>query len=63
MRKQSRSKLCQDSIRDYRGQIIASISTSWLLEIRPELEAEKVASFVVKAANGISKAMGFAERP
>lgn len=49
-------------IRDYRGQIIASISTSWLLEIRPELEAEKT-SFVVKTTNGISKAMGFAERP
>ncbi|MGB4254451.1 MAG: IclR family transcriptional regulator [Rectinema sp.] len=48
-------------IRDYRGQIIASISTSWLLEIRPELEAEKVALFVVRAANEISRTMGFYE--
>ncbi len=46
-------------IRDYRGQIISSISTSWALESRPELEPGKVAVYVTKAAGAISAAMGF----
>jgi DNA-binding IclR family transcriptional regulator len=47
-------------IRDYRGHIISSISTSWALESRPDLEPEKVAVHVMKAAGAISAAMGFA---
>jgi DNA-binding IclR family transcriptional regulator len=46
-------------IRDYRSQIISSISTSWFLESRPELEPEKAAIHVTKAARAISAAMGF----
>lgn len=46
-------------IRDYRGQIISSISTSWVLESRQELEPGKVAALVMKAARAISAAMGF----
>jgi len=48
-------------IRDYRGQIISSISTSWTLDSRPDLEPEKVAVHVMKAARAISAAMGFHE--
>jgi len=46
-------------IRDYRGQIISSISTSWIPESRPDLEPGKVAIQVMKAAREISAAMGF----
>jgi DNA-binding IclR family transcriptional regulator len=46
-------------IRDYRGHIISSISTSWALDSRPDLEPEKVAVHVMKAAGAISAAMGF----
>lgn len=46
-------------IRDYRGQIISSISTSWILAARPELVPHKVAVHVMKAAQGISAAMGY----
>jgi DNA-binding IclR family transcriptional regulator len=46
-------------IRDYRSQIISSISTSWVIELRPDLEPEKVAGHVTKAADAISAAMGF----
>jgi len=46
-------------IRDYRGQIISAISTSWLLEIHPELEPGRVAVHVLKAAGAISHSMGF----
>ena len=49
-------------IRDYRGTIISAISTSWSIEIRPELDAEKVAVHVVKAARDISRSMGWVER-
>lgn len=49
-------------IRDYRGQIISAISTSWSLEIRPELEPAKVAVHVVKAAEGISRCFCIAGR-
>lgn len=50
-------------IRDYRGQIISAISTSWSLEIRPELEAGRVAVHVVQAAGAISRTMGFSRSP
>lgn len=46
-------------IRDYRGQIISAISTSWILANRQDLKPEKVAVNVIKAADGISQAMGF----
>jgi len=46
-------------IRDYRRQIIASISTSWFLESRPDIDPGKVALQVLKAARSISAAMGF----
>jgi IclR family transcriptional regulator, KDG regulon repressor len=46
-------------IRDYRGWIVSAISTSWSTELRPELEAEKVAQLVVKAAANISRSMGW----
>lgn len=50
-------------IRDYRGQIISAISTSWSLEIRPELEPERVAVHVLQAADNISRTMGFSTTP
>jgi DNA-binding IclR family transcriptional regulator len=46
-------------VRDYRGRIISAVSTSWSVEIRPELEAEKVAVYVLKAARDISRSMGW----
>lgn len=46
-------------IRDYRGQIISAISTSWVLATRPDLEPEKVSVHVMKAATAISAAMGY----
>ena len=49
-------------IRDYRGRIISAISTSWSIEIRPELDAEKVAIHVMKAARDISRSMGWMDR-
>jgi len=46
-------------IRDYRGRIISAVSTSWSIDIRPDLDPEKVASRVVKAARDISRGMGW----
>lgn len=46
-------------IRDYRGQVISSISTSWILESRPDLSPEKAAVHVMRAADGISRSMGW----
>ena len=46
-------------IRDYRGEVISSISTSWVLESRPDLSAPKVAVQVLRAAQGISASMGY----
>jgi DNA-binding IclR family transcriptional regulator len=46
-------------IKDYRGRIISAVSTSWSIDMRPELEAEKVALRVVKAARDISRGMGW----
>jgi DNA-binding IclR family transcriptional regulator len=47
-------------IRDYRGEVISAISTSWVLESRPDLSAPKVAVQVVRAAEAISRSMGWA---
>ncbi|HEY9053921.1 MAG TPA: IclR family transcriptional regulator [Rectinemataceae bacterium] len=49
-------------VRDYRGSIISSLSTSWSRELRPELEPAKVAQRVLNAASIISRNMGWAER-
>lgn len=46
-------------IRDYRGQVIASISTSWVLAQHPEMAPERIAPMVMKAADGISTNMGY----
>jgi DNA-binding IclR family transcriptional regulator len=46
-------------IRDYRGLVIASISTSWVLVQHPELFPERIAPLVMKAAEGISTNMGY----
>jgi DNA-binding IclR family transcriptional regulator len=46
-------------IRDYRGDVISAISTSWVVESRPDLEPEKVASRVLKTAEEISRCMGW----
>ncbi len=46
-------------VRDYRGMVIASISTTWVLEQHPEYSPEKIAPLVVKAAEGISSQMGY----
>jgi len=46
-------------IRDYRGKVISAVSTSWSMEIRPDLEADKVAAHVLKAARDISRSMGW----
>jgi len=49
-------------IRDYRGQIISAISTSWALESRPDLVPMKVAVLVMKTAKKISLSMGYTDR-
>ena len=46
-------------IRDYRGRIISAISTSWSIEIRPDLDPQKVAVHVQKAAADVSRSMGW----
>jgi len=46
-------------IRDYRGQVIASISTTWILAQHPEIAPEQIAPLVMKAASGISTNMGY----
>lgn len=46
-------------IRDYRGEVISSISTSWVLESRPDLTPAKAAVHVVRAAEAISRNMGW----
>jgi IclR family acetate operon transcriptional repressor len=47
-------------VRDYRGRIVCAISTSWSLEIRPDLVPDRIADHVVKAAEAISRSMGWA---
>lgn len=46
-------------VKDYRGRIISAVSTSWSIDIRPDLEAEKVSLRVLKAARDISRNMGW----
>ena len=44
---------------DYRGQVIASISTSWVLAQHPEMRPEIMAEQVMKCAANISFNMGY----
>ncbi|TAH57623.1 MAG: IclR family transcriptional regulator [Sphaerochaeta sp.] len=46
-------------IYDYRGQIIAAVSASWLLAQRPELTPALMAPSVVRCALNISYSMGY----
>ncbi len=46
-------------IRDYRGEVISSVSTAWYLDSRPDLNPDKVAPQVLRAAEGISHSMGW----
>lgn len=46
-------------IYDYRGNVIAAISTSWVLVQRPELVPARIAVLVMRAAAGISNMMGY----
>jgi DNA-binding IclR family transcriptional regulator len=46
-------------IYDYRGQVIAAVSTSWLLAQRPELTPASMAPAVVRCAMNISYSMGY----
>lgn len=46
-------------ILDYRGQVIASISTTWVLAQHPEMIPEQIAPLVKRAAAGISANMGY----
>jgi DNA-binding IclR family transcriptional regulator len=44
---------------DYRGQVIAAISTSWVLAQHPEMRPEEIAVQVKKCAQGVSYHMGY----
>jgi len=44
---------------DYRGQVIAAISTSWVLAQHPEMKPEIMAQQVMKCAASVSYNMGF----
>ncbi|WP_320130776.1 IclR family transcriptional regulator [uncultured Sphaerochaeta sp.] len=46
-------------IRDYRGQVIAAISTSWILAQHPEMVPEEIAVLVKREAANISFNMGY----
>ncbi|NCC63263.1 MAG: IclR family transcriptional regulator [Spirochaetia bacterium] len=46
-------------IKDYRGQVIAAVSTSWVLAQHPEMTAENIAPLVKKCAATISYNMGY----
>lgn len=46
-------------IRDYRGQVISAISSSWVLDSRADLTPPKAAAQVVRAAEAISRCMGW----
>jgi len=46
-------------IYDYRGQVIAAVSTSWLLANRPDLTPEMMAPLVTRCAMSISYSMGY----
>jgi DNA-binding IclR family transcriptional regulator len=45
-------------IRDYRNQVIAAISTSWLEDFFDSVDEDKLASLVIETAKKISKRMG-----
>lgn len=53
------TKCVASPIKDYRGRIISAVSTSWSIDIRPDLDATKVALRVLKAARDISRTMGW----
>ena len=44
---------------DYRGQVIAAISTSWVIEKHPEMIPEKIAELVMRCAANVSFNMGY----
>ena len=46
-------------IHDYRGQVIAAISTSWILAQHPEMVPEEIAEKVKRQASNISFNMGY----
>ena len=46
-------------IHDYRGQVIAAISTSWVLAQHPEMNPESMSILVKKCAANISFNMGY----
>lgn len=46
-------------IHDYRGQVIAAVSTSWVLAQHPEMRPEIIAEQVMKCASNISFHMGY----
>jgi DNA-binding IclR family transcriptional regulator len=46
-------------IYDYRGQVIAAVSTSWILEQQPQMTPEKMAPIVMKCTRAISYNMGW----
>lgn len=49
-------------IRDYRNEVIAAVSTSGYISIITRERVEEIAGYVVKAAQDISKRMGFCNR-
>ncbi|MEJ2639447.1 MAG: IclR family transcriptional regulator [Desulfosarcinaceae bacterium] len=46
-------------IRDYRNQVIAAVSTSWLKDFFDSVDEDKLASLVMETASRISKRMGY----
>jgi len=46
-------------IYDYRGQVIAAVSTSWILAQQPQMTPEKMAPQVMKCTRAISYNMGY----
>jgi len=46
-------------IYDYRGQVIAAVSTSWVLAQHPEMSPETMSILVMKCAQNISYNMGY----
>nr|WP_321304476.1 IclR family transcriptional regulator [uncultured Sphaerochaeta sp.] len=46
-------------IHDYRGQVIAAVSTSWVLAQHPEMRPETMAVLVMRCAATISYNMGY----
>lgn len=46
-------------IKDYRNQVIAAVSTSWIEDFFDSVDEDKLASLVVETAMKISKRMGY----